>query len=367
MRILLFNWRDTKHPKAGGAEIVTLEHAKGWAKAGHTVTWFTAHFFGAPKDEIIDGVRIVRRAGSLTVYLAAPVYYVLHRREFDVVVDEVHGIPFFTPLYVRKPIIAFVHEVAGEIWDYMVGFPFNHIGKFLERVYLKMYKNITFWTDARSTVDNLVALGVPKTRCIAIPCPITNNIAVRSPVKEKHFTCIFVSRVVQMKGVEEVIKAFSFIALVDSKAQLWIVGGGEPLYMARLKEMIEDYGIESQVTFVGKVSEEQKLNLMGRAHVLLHASVKEGWGLVVLEAASQWTPSVVYNIAGLVDVVKHGQTGLVVHKNSPHEMAKAAMELAKNKTQYQKLQKGAVLWVKSLSWKHVVEESLALLHRTVKN
>ena len=90
MHILIFNWRDIKHPKAGGAEIVTLEYAKGWVKAGHRVTWFTAHFEGAPQEETIEGVRIVRRVGSLTVFLAAPIYYFFHRNEFDLVIDEIH-------------------------------------------------------------------------------------------------------------------------------------------------------------------------------------------------------------------------------------------------------------------------------------
>src|SRR3989304_4913798 len=100
MRILILNWRDPKNPKSGGAEIVTLEHAKAWVKKGHKVTWFTSKFAGSKGTE------------------------------------KIHGIPFFTPLYVKKPKIAFIHEVANEIWNYMYSFPINKIGKSIEPILL---------------------------------------------------------------------------------------------------------------------------------------------------------------------------------------------------------------------------------------
>ncbi len=367
MKILIFNWRDTNHPKAGGAEIVTLEHAKGWVQRGHSVTWFTAAFSGARRNEIIDGVSIVRAAGSLTVYLVAPFYYLRNRNSFDVVIDEIHGVPFFTPLFVRGPKVAFIHEVAGEIWDYMVPFPISYIGKTLERLYFRLYRNIPFWTDAPSTIPHLEALGIPKSHCTAIPCPITNEPTDKPVKKEKTPTFIFVSRVVKMKGIEEVIKAFSFIIKEEPEAKLWIVGGGDVSYMGKLKGMLREYGIEKSVLFLGKISQREKLERMGRAHILLHASVREGWGLVVLEAASQWTPSVVYNVSGLCDVVKDGKTGIVLRENSPREMAREALLLLRDMLRYREFQKAGVNWVKSLSWKNVIDESTTLLSKEIAN
>lgn len=360
MRILIFNWRDTKHPKAGGAEIVTLEHAKGWVRAGHSVTWFTAHFKGGAREEIVEGVRIIRWAGSLTVFLAAPIYYLLHRHEFDLAIDEIHAIPFFTPLYVRKPKIAFIHEVAGEIWDYMAFFPLNVIGKLLERVYFRLYRPIPFWTDAPSTIRHLARFGIRPDGCTAIACPITNDVYPDKPTKEKHPTFIFVSRVVKMKGIEEVVKAFSFIVKEEPRARLWIVGGGDDAYIQKLKDMLHDYKITERVEFFGKVSQEEKLTRMRRAHLLLHASVLEGWGLVVLEAASQWTPSVVYNVSGLCDVVKNGVSGVVLEGNSPREMAYQALSLMNDRDRYVSMQKEGLHWVKSLTWEKAIRKSLAL-------
>ena len=58
---------------------------------------------------------------------------------------------------------------------------------------------------------------------------------------------------------------------------------------------------------------------------MLNVSIKEGWGLVVVEAASQATPSIVYNVSGLNESVKNGITGDVLLENTPKDMAGKAI------------------------------------------
>ncbi len=362
MNILILNWRDPKNPKSGGAEIVTLEHAKAWIKAGHKVTWFTSKFKNSKTEESLDGINIVRGGNFITVYLLAPIFYLFTKNKFDLVIDEIHGLPFFTPLYVRKPKIAFIHEVAGEIWDYMYPFPINIVGKFIESLYFKFYKNIKFWTDADSTVEDLVKYGINKSNCTVINCPINRKPLDSIPNKETVPTFIFVSRVVKMKGVEDVIKAFFNIQKELKNAQLWIVGDGDKKYMSKLNAIIKSYGIDPRVKFWGRVDENKKFELLKRAHILLHASVKEGWGLVVIEAASQATPSVVYNVAGLKDSVKNGKTGIVLKQNSAEEMAKQTINLLRDEVGYKKLQQNALAYVKSLTWENATRESLELIN-----
>ena len=366
MNILILNWRDPKNPKSGGAEIVTLEHAKAWVKNGHKVTWFTSEFSKSKRLEKIDNINIVRRGNFLTVSFYAFVFYLFQKNEFDVVIDEIHGLPFFTPIYVKKPKIAFIHEVAGEIWDYMYPFPVNKIGKFLEPIYFKFYKNVRFWTDADSTIDELVKLGIKRKNCLAINCPVLNKPLNKLPVKEKNPTFIFVSRVVKMKGIEEVIRAFFYILRDLKDAQLWIVGDGEKSYVEELKETMRSYSIGPKVKFFGRVTEDKKLELLKNAHILLHASKKEGWGLVVIEAASMATPSVVYDVAGLRDSVKKGKTGIVLNENSAKEMAKEAVELFNNKKKYGVFQKNCLEWARSLSWEKAAKQSEALLEEVIK-
>ena len=105
---------------------------------------------------------------------------------------------------------------------------------------------------------------------------------------------------------------------------------------------------------------------MRRAHIFLHASVKEGWGLVILEAASQATPSVVYNVGGLRDVVQDGKTGIVIRKNTPEELAREAVLLIENKVLYKKMQDACLSWQESFSWEKETEKSYQVLLESVK-
>jgi glycosyltransferase involved in cell wall biosynthesis len=365
MNILILNWRDPKNPKSGGAEIVTINHAKAWVKAGHRVTWLTSSFRSSKKKEKIEGVNIIRRGNSISVYLFAPFYYLFSGNKFDVVIDEIHGLPFFTPIYVRKPKIIFIHEVADEIWDYMYPFPISKIGKMVENLYFKLYKNIKCWTDADSTADDLEKYGIKRENCTIINCPISNKTLIKFSEKEDIPTFIFVSRIVRMKGIENVIKAFLCIEEKLKNVKLWIVGDGDDKYMKELKGKIKKCSAISRIKFFGHVSEEKKLELMGKAHLLLHASIKEGWGLVVIEAASQATPSIVYNVSGLRDSVKDCKTGIVLEENTPEEMARKTVALLEDKEKYSTFQKNGLQWARSLTWDKATRKSLALLEDIV--
>ena len=71
MRVLFLNWRDPWHPRAGGAELVTLRVAERLSRWGWDVEWFSARYAGSSSDEIRDGIRFVRDGNQLTVHLRA--------------------------------------------------------------------------------------------------------------------------------------------------------------------------------------------------------------------------------------------------------------------------------------------------------
>ena len=101
------------------------------------------------------------------------------------------------------------------------------------------------------------------------------------------------------------------------KAKLAIVGYG-PMEN-KLEDMIQKYGLEKNVYLVNKNTlyfdkdpKDAKVKLMQQAWALLLPSVKEGWGMVVTEAAACSTPSIVTSVTGLIDAVEHNKTGIVV-------------------------------------------------------
>ena len=164
MKILIFNWRDLKNPEGGGAEVFTHENAKRWVQQGHDVTLFASLFEGGKKSEIIDGVNIVRDGSKLTVYNKAKQHYkqVFSREHFDVVIDEINTRPFFTPRFVKngETIVALIHQLAQEFWYYETPFPVAFIGShFLEKYWLRTYREIPTITVSNSTKEDLEQLG----------------------------------------------------------------------------------------------------------------------------------------------------------------------------------------------------------------
>ena len=97
--VVFFNWRDTANPEGGGSERYVETMARGLVGHGARVTIFCAAHEAAPSDEMVDGVRYVRRGNQLDVYLLG-VWSLLRRRfgKVDVVVDVQNGLPFFTRL-----------------------------------------------------------------------------------------------------------------------------------------------------------------------------------------------------------------------------------------------------------------------------
>ncbi len=357
MNILLLNWRDPLNPKSGGAEIVTLEHAKAWVKAGHSLDWFTTAFPKSKKEETRDGIRFIRRGNVITQFFWVMYHYFFNGKKYDLVIDQIHGLPYMIPLFVRKKKLAFIHEVAGDIWNKMFPFPINKFGHLLEKICFSFYKEIPFMTVSQSTKYDLEKFGIRKIYVIH------NGLAfvpIKKVSKEDTPVFIFVSRLVKMKGVEDVIDAFNVIKRSLPDAKLWIVGDGEKSYLRLLKNKAEKVS-SRDIIFFGKVSEEKKYTLMRKAHILLHASIKEGWGLVVIEAASQETPAVVYNVSGLRDSVRHNKTGIIVSKNTPEELGRQAVYLYQDKEKLREFQKNARKLAMNLKWDKATSQSLALI------
>lgn len=362
MNILLFNWRDPKNSLSGGAEYVTLEHCKAWVNNGHRVTWFSSSYMKASETDVIDGISYVRRGNAITMFFHAWAYYRAHAKEFDVIVEEVHGIPFFAKLYSHKPIIVFIHEIAGVIWDAMYPIPVSWIGKLLERVFFLIYRKNYFWTDAVTTKKELMARGIREDHCVAIPCPMNVKPVTTPPKKAILPTFLFVGRIVRMKGVEDILNAFAQILRSYPTAMLWIVGDGDQAYIKFLHEKAKHNGFETRVKWWGRVDEEGKLRLMKSSHVLLHASIKEGWGLVVLEAASQGTPTIAYPSGGLNDTIIDGKTGILTVVPTPKAMADAAVRLLTETKTYARMQRKGIEWSTSFTWSDATRQSLRLLN-----
>ncbi|HEX7158326.1 MAG TPA: glycosyltransferase family 4 protein [Edaphobacter sp.] len=348
LRILILNWRCPKNPSAGGAESVTFEIARRLVQQGHEVEWFSAAFPGGAPEETLDGVRIIRKGRQWTVHLAA---YRRYRRviskQFDVVVDEVNTIPFFTPLWAGIPSIMFIHQLAREVWWYESPFPINAIGYLAEPFYLRLYQKVPVVTVSQSTKDDLSKLGF-QGHITIIPEGI-EPVGELPAIKCMEPTFLYVGRMAPSKRIGDILEAMAQFRKEAGQGSLWLVGGGSERYRESLVRHARQLGIADNVRFCGRVSLGEKHRLMAQAHALLLTSVREGWGLVVTEANACGTPAIVYDVPGLRDSVRHLQTGLVVHQ-TPAALADGMLQLTHDPGLYRRLREQAQGWSKTFTY-----------------
>lgn len=363
MNILVLNWRDPKHPLAGGAEISLLEHIKYWQKKGENVSWYGSGFSGGKRIDSFEGIKIIRKGSHFTVAINFFIDWISGRfRETDLIIDCFHFIPFLTPVYIRdKKILAVINEVAGELWFKNLFFPLAYIGSKLEPLIFKLYNGIPFMTGSESAKKELIDVGISKNKITVVNHGIYISKKIKVHAKEKNPTLIYLGRIAKDKGIEDAIKIFADLKEYYKNLTLWVVGRHEsPEYEFKLKQLINSLKVGNSLKFFGYVDENKKNELLSKAWLLIHPSTKEGWGLNVIESNLVGTPAIGYNVAGLVDSIKNNKTGLLVEKNL-ESFKNGVNTLLSDKVKLLKMGEDAKIWAKNFSWEKAGKMSYDLL------
>jgi len=229
LRILVFNWRDTKHSFAGGAEVYVHELTKRWAMSGNKITLFCGNDNKHASYEKLDGIEIYRRGGTYTVYLFAFIYYFSKfRGKYDIIIDCENGIPFFTPLFVKEQVILLIHHVHQEIFFTFLSFPLNRIAALLEGKLMPIvYQNKNVVTVSSSSQEDIFRIGFTNAGNIKIiPNGISESFFVDSK-KTEYPSFIYLGRLKDYKNIDIAIKAFAKVQRIKKNARLSIVGTGE--------------------------------------------------------------------------------------------------------------------------------------------
>jgi len=363
MNILILSWRDTLHPLAGGAEQSLFEHAKYWVKKGANVTWIASKYSNSPHKEIMSGVSVIRIGSQFTVHLLTLIGYRNLVVSADIVIDSFHFIPFFTPLYIqRHKIIALINEPAKEAWFKNIFFPASLLGYLVEPIFFKLYKNIPFITSANSIMQELIELGISKKDITIIPHGVTTNKTFKKFKKESIPTILYLAQISRDKGIEDAIATIKVLKQRKIKVNFMIAGKPtSQKYTREIKSIIEDFDIKSRTKYYGFVSLAKKFELLQRAWILIHPSIREGWGLNVIEANTFGTPAVGYNVAGLRDSIKDNKTGLLAPKNTPVALAELCSKLIENKNLYCKLSENSKKWSMQFKWENAGGKSWELV------
>jgi glycosyltransferase involved in cell wall biosynthesis len=349
MHVVILSWRDLAHPQAGGSEVLLDRMARGLMDHGHEVTMVC----GGPVEP--RPYRVVENGGRYTQYLRAPFAARRAVAHADVVVDVENGIPFFAPMWERRPTLCMVHHVHRDQWRQHFPRPVAKVGWTLEQFGLKRaHRRSTFLTVSDSTAQSLEEMGVDgdRIRVARIGIQVPESL----PTKSEEPLFVVLSRLVPHKRIELILEAWKEVR-PHTGGRLAIIGDGPQ------RELLESQAPEG-VEFCGYVDEDRKHELLSSAWLLLHAAHHEGWGIAIIEAAARNTPAIAFDAPGVRDAIVQNTTGVLV--TNVHEMSEAWRRLAADPKRRHALARAARKRARTFTWAGTIDTLCSTLESVAR-
>lgn len=356
-RVHVLAWRDLDDPDAGGSEVHADHFMRRWAAAGLDVVHRTSFAVGQPDVAMRNGYRVERRGSRYSVFPRVVAREVWEARSYDALVEIWNGVPWFSPVWCRKPRITFLHHIHGPMWDQIMPGPFGALGRALEaRLAPPFYRRTRMLTPSESTREELLELGFRQGMVVAVPNGVEERY-VPGGQRTPYPSVVAVGRLAPVKRQDALVEAAVEARRRVPDLQVTLVGEG-PLRSA-LEAAVTRHDAHDWITLAGRVDEAELVRLYQRSWLVASASIAEGWGLSLTEAAACGTPAVATDIRGHRSSVVDGSTGVLV----PVEGLGAAMaDLLLDTPRRDALGASALARARTLTWEASATGVLRGLH-----
>ncbi len=369
MNILLVNWQDWTNPQAGGAEVHIWEIFRRIVVEGHSVDLLCSSYDSASREELLDGVRVIRRGGRHNFNYRAMLTLAteLRSHDYDIVVEDINKIPCYSSLFIKGPHLVIVPHLFGTTVFKEVTWPLAAYVFAWELPMKRFYRESWFEVISESTKVDLVERGIPEERIRVVYCGIDHDKYTAEPGGKPADPpyVLYLGRLKRYKGIELVLDAFGEIRTKLDDVRLVIAGDGD--HRGALEGKCRSMGLEAEVTFAGNVPEEEKIRLYREASLVMNTSEKEGWGLTNIEAQACGCPVVATDSPGLRESVVDGKTGYLVRGREKGALARRAIEILADPALRSKLSDGGRRWVSRFTWERAAAETLALMREVVES
>ena len=368
MRILIFNWQDIKNPLSGGAEVHLHEIFSRVAAMGHEVTLFCSSFPDAVAEENVSGIRVIREGRRHFFNFLVPFrYYTRFRHDrYDVVIDDMNKIPFFTPLFVREPLAIVIHHLFDKSIFQEATLPIALYVYWVEKlaVALLRRRRTPLFVVSPSTRDEMMTHGIHSENISIVPNCVDH--VLYHPAENSRSTLPLIGyfgRIKKYKSVDHLLRAFVPVVQKMPKVKLVVIGDGD--YRPELERLTRELGIVDAVRFTGYVDEQEKVRLLREVWFLVNTSAKEGWGLTVIESNACKTAVIASNVPGLRDAVKNGETGVLYGYGNINEMSEKILMLLNDLPLRKRLEEQAYTWSQEFDWQIVAKNTIQLLEEQI--
>ncbi|MDD3985702.1 MAG: glycosyltransferase family 4 protein [Methanobacterium sp.] len=331
----------------GGAEKRVYELAKRLVEDGNEVHWYCIGWWWSEnnkKDILLDGIHLHgvskpinlysdnRRSIKEALLFAFKLFTPIMKEKFDII--DCQGFPFFSCFPVKihsilgkSKIIITLHEVWGNYWYEYLG-KLGIFGKIIEKIIVRLTENII--TVSYKTQKDLQKIK-KNYRSIVIPNGIDfNHIQTINPSKQIS-DIIFAGRLIKEKNVDLLIKSIPIIKQKIPNIQCIIIGDGPE--RSKLQNLSKNLKIQENIKFIGFTENyDDLIGYMKSSHVFVLPSIREGFGIVVIEANACGLPVVVVNhkMNAAVDLIQDGVNGFKAQA-LPEDIADKIIQSIDNK------------------------------------
>jgi glycosyltransferase involved in cell wall biosynthesis len=328
----------------GGAERWMRDLALHLAGSQHEVTYLTMRHWDGRRPPSLDGVRVLGLADAGRIYederrtlgpplrfgVAVARHLARHGRRYDVL--HVASFPFF-PLLAAAALrrrggyrlVVDWHEVwTRSYWCHYAGLVTGTIGWLVQRACIHVRQRA--YCMSRMNASRLVSEGF-KGKPIVLPGIYAGPTTPSATAEVDPDLVVYAGRHVREKRVPDLVRGFARARAHRPDLRLELYGDGPE--RGRAEALVRELGLDDAVRVAGHRPEEEVGAALSRAACLATASEREGYGLVVVEAAARGTPSVIVAGAenGAVELVTDGENGAVAASAEPDELASAILRV----------------------------------------
>ena len=372
LNILFLATRDWRNPAAAGGDIQMWEYARYLAYRGHAVTFVVSRFPGAQGEEVVEGVRVVRLGGVLSLWLRTFLHYMLRcRGKYDVVAAEGFGgsrIPRLTPLYVKEPIITEWHQIHQTLFAAQYPKIFVPLLSLLERSVAYIHRNTFLRAGTVEWQEAFPSIGFKREKVFLVPVSIRDewlNGERVGQVSEPRI--VWLGKFRRYKCPHHVVLAMKEVVAQIPKARLILAGRHDDRkYERRLEQLAEELGLKQSIEFRFNITEAEKRALLRSCRALVLPSSVEGFGIVVLEANACGTP-VVASSGVPEGAVQHGNNGLRYPFEDTAALAHSMTQLLSNDELYARLSANSLAFVRQFGWQRVGAQYEQVLQGVVES
>ncbi|MCY9785516.1 glycosyltransferase family 4 protein [Nocardiopsis sp. EMB25] len=358
VRLVMVNWRDPWQSTAGGAEEYAWRISRHLAERGAIVTFLTSREPHQARVETRDGIVIRRMGGRFTVYPRVMAWLALWRREYHLAFDCMNGIPFLSRLVLRRRtrVVSVVHHVHDLQFNAYFPAPLAWFGRFVESaVASRVYRNCTTVTvseSSRTAMRDKLGWRAPIeiVHNGGLPAPEEPRETGRTPAHDPSRPAVVsLGRLVVQKRVSRVVDLATDLRDRYPGLSVHIIGRGPE--GEHLAEQVERDGLHDRVHLHGFLPEADKNAVLAACDLHVTASRFEGWGLTVIEAARLGIPTVAYDVDGLRDSVRDGETGWLVREGEElTDVVSRALKELSDPHRAEEVSRACRVWAAQFTW-----------------